>query len=250
MNENKNSIVKAENQNSSVRLSNIAKRALDMANNLNSSSIIEHSNKHSLIQHNSESSHLILKVDARYEQLKNFLLEGQWIKADQETKQIMLELGGATKRRWLKDKEIQKISCEDLSIINQLWTQYSDGRFGFSIQKKLFEKFWDGSKTIDYHFGWCKFGELVGWRANDLWDKAFEPEDLIPAWIISNLSEEEQEVQSISLKADELPLGHYPKICRLRIGGFVWWAGAPRMPWGSIFCALMLRFKECSISYK
>ncbi|WP_425335064.1 GUN4 domain-containing protein [Nostoc punctiforme] len=45
--------------------------------------------------------------------------------------------------------------CTDLRTIDQLWVKYSNGRFGFSVQKRIWE-----SVGKDYE----KFGDRVGWR--------------------------------------------------------------------------------------
>jgi hypothetical protein len=258
-NKSSGEIVKSTNQKPSQSSSNIAKRALGFAkqlNNLkdlstlnNSSSLIENDVKPSSIVDDSKNSGLVLEINSRYQNLKKLLAEAQWLKADNETIEILLQLGEGKKKKWLGIKDIDKIPCEDLHIIDQLWVKYSNGRFGFSIQKELLERFWDGSQTIDYHYSWCKFGELVGWRVNQVWTNATEAEDVMPAWLLDESSPDEK-VKSTLQEAEKLPLGYYPRGCRLRVGGIVWWAGAPRFPWGPIYCALMLRLKQCSSLHK
>ncbi|WP_322744292.1 GUN4 domain-containing protein [Planktothrix mougeotii] len=57
--------------------------------------------------------------------------------------------------------------CEDLRTIDQLWVEYSNGRFGFSVQKKIWLEV--GGK-VDYETE-CKLGDRVGWRKNSNWMK-------------------------------------------------------------------------------
>lgn len=63
--------------------------------------------------------------------------------------------------------EIQKFPCEDLKTIDQLWVKYSKGRFGFSIQKQIWQEV--GGKPNADDLIWCSFGERVGWRVKGDW---------------------------------------------------------------------------------
>ncbi len=57
--------------------------------------------------------------------------------ADQQTLRIILSLVGQEKKNWFNVEDIKNISCTDLDKINQLWINYSNGKFGFSIQKQI-----------------------------------------------------------------------------------------------------------------
>jgi hypothetical protein len=35
-------------------------------------------------------------------------------------------------------EEIKQISCDDLRMIDDLWRQYSQGRYGFSAQNQIY----------------------------------------------------------------------------------------------------------------
>ncbi|NER05575.1 MAG: hypothetical protein F6K17_24805 [Okeania sp. SIO3C4] len=35
---------------------------------------------------------------------------------------------------------MENIPCKDLNKVNQLWIKYSDGKFGFSIQKQIWSE--------------------------------------------------------------------------------------------------------------
>lgn len=72
----------------------------------------------------------------------------------------MLSIACSQQGRWLDSLSIKKISCEELTMIDQLWVNYSNGKFGYSIQKSILEKV---EKNID------KFGNCVGWRNGDSW---------------------------------------------------------------------------------
>ena len=47
----------------------------------------------------------------------------------------MLKILGRETREWGTKEEIEKIPCKDLNVIDKLWIKYSNGRFGFRVQK-------------------------------------------------------------------------------------------------------------------
>jgi len=79
----------------------------------------------------------------------------------------MLEAAGRTEDGWLRSEDIDRFPCEDLRTIDQLWVKYSNGRFGFSVQKRIYESL-GGSREYDEKI-WESFGDRVGWRVNNIW---------------------------------------------------------------------------------
>ncbi|MFM6400419.1 GUN4 domain-containing protein, partial [Planktothrix sp.] len=64
------------------------------------------------------------------------------------------------------DKDsINNFPCEDLRTIDQLWVKYSNGHFGFSIQKKIWLEI--GGKVG--HETESKLSDRIGWRKNGSW---------------------------------------------------------------------------------
>ncbi|MGB7441793.1 MAG: GUN4 domain-containing protein [Coleofasciculaceae cyanobacterium] len=94
------------------------------------------------------------EVGEDYSKLQNLLVSSQFKQANQETKKLMLQLANRSEQGWLNDSSIEQFSCEDLHTINQLWLQYSNGKFGFSVQKQIFQA---AGKDQD------KFADSVGW---------------------------------------------------------------------------------------
>ncbi len=90
-----------------------------------------------------------------YTRLRDLLKAGKWEKADQETLAVMLKATGREKEGWLDTESIKKFPCTDLRTIDQLWVKHSNGRFGLSVQKRIWE-----SVGKDYE----KFCDRVGWR--------------------------------------------------------------------------------------
>jgi hypothetical protein len=67
---------------------------------------------------------------------------------------------------------LQNFPCTDLRTIDQLWFKHSRGKFGFSVQKKI----WQSCDSPTYNNqDWGKFGKLVGWRdPKSLWSGWYE----------------------------------------------------------------------------
>lgn len=66
--------------------------------------------------------------------------------------------------------ELLNFPCTDLRTIDQLWVKYSNGKFGFSVQKKIYLSV--GGKMDGKYYdeeAWNKFGDKVGWRKNYYW---------------------------------------------------------------------------------
>ena len=95
-----------------------------------------------------------------YTKLNELLAAGQWQEADEETFTIILEITGADKRGYLTNQDIQQFPCHALSTINQLWIKYSSGKFGFSVQKRIYEQL---GKDL------MAFAERIGWRVSNRW---------------------------------------------------------------------------------
>ena len=128
--------------------------------------------------------------------LSKLLASGRWMEADEETLRIMLKVTGREKEDWLNVASIQNFPSEDLSAIDKLWVKSSDGRFGFSVQKRIWESLGGNLKADDKIRN--LFGEDLGWRVNKKW-----------------------------LRIDELtfnssaPVGHLPAVA-VRLGGLSW----------------------------
>ena len=110
------------------------------------------------------SNNLPSEVGVDYSQLHELLRQGKWEEADLETKEVMLKVAGLIKGmpplNYLPLGSIHQFPCTDLETIDLLWVKCSNGRFGFSVQQRL---------LLDVEKDWDKFGDLVGWRVNGIW---------------------------------------------------------------------------------
>lgn len=101
-----------------------------------------------------------------YGKLENLLKEQKWQEADQETYSVILKICGHQKGRWLVDQEIQKLSAQDLRNINDLWVKYSQGKFGFSIQKGILQAS-NGCQEFAHEVGWLINSNKKIWVKHD-----------------------------------------------------------------------------------
>ena len=96
-------------------------------------------------------------IDINYEDLQLMLVEQKFEDADRLTSSYLRKLAGklAEKRGYVFYSEVKNMSVKDLETIDRLWTIYSTGRFGFSIQAKILKSV--GKK---YELMWPK----IGWK--------------------------------------------------------------------------------------
>ncbi len=102
-----------------------------------------------------------------YTNLRDLLVAKKWKEADEETARVMLKVAGMEKKGWLNTESIEKFPCEELRTIDQLWVKCSNGRFGFSVQKRIYQSL-GGTSGYDEKV-WNKFGDRVGWIKNNWW---------------------------------------------------------------------------------
>ena len=101
------------------------------------------------------------RAGINYYKLRDLLAAKRWGDADQETAERMCEVMGRAEEGWLRVEDIERFPCKDLKIIDTLWVHYSQGKFGFSVQKKIWVEC--GSPT-SYNDDWFRFCDRVGWR--------------------------------------------------------------------------------------
>ncbi|MBS9395206.1 MAG: GUN4 domain-containing protein [Dolichospermum sp. LBC05a] len=119
-------------------------------------------------------------VGIDYAKLHDLLKAGKWKEADMETYAVMSEV--VSNHDWLRVEDIDNFPCADLRTIDQLWAKYSNGRFGFSVQKRIYQGL-GGTREYNQEI-WEKFGEKVGWRNGRNWcyysDITFAPDGNLP----------------------------------------------------------------------
>jgi serine/threonine protein kinase len=157
---------------------------------------------------------LISAVGIDYSKLRQLLAAEKWQEADVESRAILLQVSNREPEGWLRAEDFKNFPCEDLHTIDQLWVKYSKGRFGFSVQKRVWESI-DGKLDNNYTT-WCRFGDKVGWRVKGNW---------------LNYSD-------LTFNRETAPLGHLPA------GGL---DSSVVGKWDLVGLALAARLGECNI---
>lgn len=83
----------------------------------------------------------------------------------------MLKVAAQKHKGHLDIESIEKFPCADLRTIDSLWVKYSNGRFGFSVQKRIWESVVResvGLKPSEYYYG-MEFPDRVGWSVKGEW---------------------------------------------------------------------------------
>ena len=109
------------------------------------------------------------KVTPRYFKLAYYLQTQQWQAADNETVSVMLAVGDQTQKGYLDFDDIRNFPCADIRVIDRLWLCYSDGNFGYSVQKEIYLQCGGKADYQYYKEVEQEWGEKVGWRENDSW---------------------------------------------------------------------------------
>jgi eukaryotic-like serine/threonine-protein kinase len=106
------------------------------------------------------------EITVNYEGLEQLLKLSDWRGADEMTTKLILKLADCQGLGYLEMPDIQKLTSQSIKRIDHLWNEYSNGHFGFSVQKQ----FWQTcGAPDDYNKDWEKFADLVGWRSKGGW---------------------------------------------------------------------------------
>lgn len=99
-----------------------------------------------------------------YSELQKLLIEQKYQEADVLTRVKLCELIGesAIKRKWVYFTEVQKLPITDLNTIDLLWQVYSEGKFGYKIQRQMWL-----SLGKDYNQLWIQ----LKWKSGNKWTK-------------------------------------------------------------------------------
>lgn len=99
-----------------------------------------------------------------YSDLQSLLVEQQFEAADRLTLQKLCELAGPTacQRKWLYFTEVNTFPVVDLQTIDTLWRVYSEGKFGFSVQRELW---------LSLNRNWEKLWPKIEWKSGNIWTR-------------------------------------------------------------------------------
>jgi len=106
-----------------------------------------------------------------YSKLRDVLAAEDFKAADAETRRLLIVLAGvaAEKRGWVYFAEVKRIPVVDLTTINGLWQHFSNGKFGYAAQRKI----WRSCRSQ-----FDKFAEKTSWFT-DKWKNRNWPDEFI-----------------------------------------------------------------------
>ncbi|MEL6989245.1 MAG: GUN4 domain-containing protein, partial [Bacteroidota bacterium] len=104
---------------------------------------------------------------SRFEKLKNLLAHREWKDADYETYCLMIQTVGKEEGQELDIEDLEDFPQEELQILDKMWTSYSKGKWGFSIQKDIYSSV-GGNKKYSGK-AWQTFCDRIGWQRNSLY---------------------------------------------------------------------------------
>ena len=105
-----------------------------------------------------------------FEKLEALLKAGKWQDANLETWELMRKLTKQGQRGSLTPEDVKNFPRQELRKMDQLWVKYSNGKFGFSVQKQIWL---DLGGKLDGEFDYDTFEKLslrVGWIKNKIND--------------------------------------------------------------------------------
>ncbi|XP_022722949.1 tetrapyrrole-binding protein, chloroplastic-like [Durio zibethinus] len=93
-----------------------------------------------------------------FDTLQQHLSTQNFRQADEETRRLLIVLAGeaAQTRGYVFFSEVQFISEADLKAIDDLWKQYSNKKFGYSVQKRLWQRVNKDFTKLFLKVGWMK----------------------------------------------------------------------------------------------
>ena len=103
-------------------------------------------------------------AEVDYAPIQDCLVAQDFQEADRLTLVKMCELAGPTavKRKWVYFTEVEMFPKLDLQTLDRLWQIYSEGKFGFSVQRRL----WLGLGQ-----NWDKLWSRLAWKDDNIWTR-------------------------------------------------------------------------------
>ncbi|OKH23479.1 hypothetical protein NIES593_09620 [Hydrococcus rivularis NIES-593] len=115
--------------------------------------------------------------DIDYRLLQHLLAQQDFQAADSLTRQKLCELAGeaAIKRKWPYFTEVERFPAPDLYTLNSLWWVYSEGKFGFSVQRRIWLSVGKDFSKLWPKIGWKKGNNWTQYPNEFIWDLSAPP---------------------------------------------------------------------------
>lgn len=99
--------------------------------------------------------------------LRALLESREWEAADRETRRLLVAAGDVGGYAGVDADEAGELDCDLLQSIDAAWTEASDGRFGFSAQRRTLADVM--AEELPMNETWREFGREVGWVQGREW---------------------------------------------------------------------------------
>ncbi|MDJ0511013.1 MAG: GUN4 domain-containing protein [Crocosphaera sp.] len=109
------------------------------------------------------------ETEVDYTPLQEKLQQQRWLDANETTISLMLKAVDRDRQGWIPAQDVANLSCWDLQTIDQLWKEYSNGRFGFSVQFPIFVETGNRPGRLVDTEAYDNFGTRIGWRQDGQW---------------------------------------------------------------------------------
>jgi S1-C subfamily serine protease len=105
-----------------------------------------------------------------YRPIRDLLAQEKWQEADLATNQLLDAIvqiaRSQTSGEFINVQQVSALACIDLSTLDRIWSQYSNGRFGFRPQQQVWTSLaGTGNYSTDQ---WRNFATQVGWKKGDV----------------------------------------------------------------------------------
>ncbi|MCL2932727.1 MAG: GUN4 domain-containing protein [Trichodesmium sp. MAG_R03] len=105
-------------------------------------------------------------VETMYNRLDILAAVGQWRKADEQNWQLINQIGDQDgDYSYISVPEAEKFPCPHLQRIDKIWTQKSNGKFGYTAQLQVIDENGDTLEAFRNNIRvWRRFAIAVGWK--------------------------------------------------------------------------------------
>jgi S1-C subfamily serine protease len=142
-----------------------------------------------------------------YTYLRDLLASQQWEQANRKTRHSIARIIDTAKRKnensATETNAIADFACQDIRMIDRLWLQYSDNKFGFTPQQAIWQ---ENQKNIGFTINaWRNFATKLGWKEGEInngggyllyeqltFDPQIAPQGHLPWWFAA--SDEQQNI--------------------------------------------------------
>ncbi|KAJ1454360.1 hypothetical protein M885DRAFT_521897 [Pelagophyceae sp. CCMP2097] len=99
----------------------------------------------------------------------DMLRKGDFKMADQFTRDNLIFIADAKERGFVYWTDVNSLPKEDMATMENLWMHYSDGKFGFTVQKRIWRQQGDNFEKFCTKIMWTKEDADTGSERKRKW---------------------------------------------------------------------------------